>query len=168
MFTVCKWHRASYDGAVKATGERPFVLTRAGFSGVQRYSAVWTGDNVSSDAHMMLGVRLLNNLGLAGVPFCGMDIGGFTGHPDQSNQLYARFVSIGAFMPFDRIHASKNTRAQEPWAFGEWVEAVAKKYTEIRYRLLPYIYSAFYEASQTGMPVQRSLVLDHSFDPSGL
>ncbi len=156
--------RSSYEGAVKALGERPFVLTRAGFSGVQRFSAVWTGDNVSSDAHMILGVRLLNNLGLAGIPFCGMDIGGFTGQPDQSEKLYARFITLGAFMPFDRIHASKDTRSHEPWAFGEWVEDVARKYTGIRYKLLPYIYSAFYEASETGIPVQRSLALDYSFD----
>ena len=157
--------RSSYEGAVKATGERPFVLTRAGFSGVQRYAAVWTGDNNSSDEHMMLGVRLLNNLGLAGVSFCGMDIGGFTGQPDQSRKLYARFFSIGAFMPFDRVHAARDTRAQEPWAFGEGVEAVAKKYSETRYQLLPYIYSAFYESSTSGTPVQRSLALNYGFDP---
>lgn len=157
--------RSSYDGAVKALGERPFVLTRAGYSGVQRYSAVWTGDNVSSDEHMLLGVRLINNLGLAGIPFCGMDVGGFTGYPDQSNELFARFFTIGSFMPFDRLHVEKDTRAQEPWNFGEWVEAIAKKYTEIRYQLLPYLYSTFYEASQTGIPVQRSLTMNYGFDP---
>lgn len=157
--------RASYEGAVKHLNERPFVLSRAGFAGIQRYSAIWTGDNVSSDAHMLLGVRLINNIGLSGVPFCGMDIPGFSGGGLLDNELYARFVSIGAFSPFFRIHAARNTRAQEPWAFGEWVEETAKEYTEIRYQLLPYIYSCFYESTQNGMPVQRSLGFVNAFDP---
>jgi alpha-glucosidase len=157
--------RASYEGAVNSMNERPFLLTRAGFSGIQRYSAVWTGDNVSTDEHMMLGVRLINNIGIGGIAFCGMDIPGFSGGDQLNNELYARFVSIGAFSPFYRIHAAKNTRAQEPWNFGEWVEDVAKKYTEIRYQLLPYIYSSFYESTQSGLPVQRSLSLFSSFDP---
>ncbi len=156
--------RSSYEGSLASMDERPFVLTRAGFAGVQRYSAVWTGDNVSSDAHMMLGVRLLNNIGMSGISFCGMDIPGFSGGNQLTNELFARYVSIGAFNPFFRLHAAKNTRAQEPWNFGEWAEAVAKKYIFIRYQLLPYIYSAFYESTQTGIPVQRSLALEHTFD----
>ncbi|MFN4902441.1 MAG: TIM-barrel domain-containing protein, partial [Ignavibacteria bacterium] len=88
--------RATFEGTKELLkGERPFILTRAGFSGVQRYSAVWTGDNVSSDDHMMLGVRMLSSLGLVGVPYVGMDIGGFSGNP--SKELFARWISIGAF-----------------------------------------------------------------------
>lgn len=73
--------KTSYEGAIAALKERPFNLSRSGFAGIQRYSALWTGDNRSSDEHMMLGIRLLNSLGLSGVPFSGMDIGGFIGTP---------------------------------------------------------------------------------------
>lgn len=157
--------RASYEAARDMTLERPFVLTRAAFAGIQRYSALWTGDNVSSDSHMLLGTRMLNNLGISGVPFCGMDIPGFSGGKELDNELYARFVSIGAFQPYFRIHAAKNTRAGEPWSFGEWVEEIAKKYITLRYKLIPYIYSEFYHASLTGIPVQRSLSIGYEFDP---
>lgn len=155
--------RASYEGAVKhLNGKRPFVLTRAAFSGVQRYSAVWTGDNVASDTHMMLGIRMLNSMGLAGMPFVGMDVAGFSG--GATNELFARWTSIAAFSPFFRFHSAKNTKAGEPWNYAEWVEDAAKEYIETRYRLIPYIYSVFYEASKTGMPVQRTLAISHPFD----
>jgi alpha-glucosidase len=72
--------RSTYEGSKALLGgKRPFVLTRAGYSGVQRYSAIWTGDNVPTDEHMMLGVRLVNSMGLAGMPFSGPDVGGFSG-----------------------------------------------------------------------------------------
>ena len=87
-------------------GKRPFVLTRAGYAGMQRYTAIWTGDNQSNDDHMLLGVRLLNSFGLSGVSFTGMDIGGFSGNPSQN--LYIRWMQIGAFIPMYRGHASFN------------------------------------------------------------
>ncbi|MFN5094879.1 MAG: TIM-barrel domain-containing protein, partial [Ignavibacteria bacterium] len=109
--------RATFEGTKELLkGERPFILTRAGFSGVQRYSAVWTGDNVSSDDHMMLGVRMLSSLGLVGVPYVGMDIGGFSGNP--SKELFARWISIGAFAPLSRAHVCVDNKDQEPWSFG--------------------------------------------------
>jgi len=154
--------RATYNGTKKLMGKRPLILTRAGFSGVQRYSAVWTGDNVASDEHMLLGVRLVNSLGLAGVPFAGYDVGGFSGEATQA--LFARWISIGAFSPFFRGHSMVNSRDAEPWAFGEEVEEISRNYINLRYALLPYLYSCFYEASQTGMPVVRSLAIDHAFD----
>lgn len=156
--------RASYEGTRKLLGDkRPFILTRAGFSGVQRYAAVWTGDNVSSDEHMMLGVRLLNSMGLSGIAYTGMDVGGFTG--GASKELFGRWVSIGAFSPFFRIHSAVDTKESEPWSYGEKIEAINKNYISLRYRLLPYFYSAFAEAHTTGMPVQRSLAIQHSFLP---
>lgn len=159
-----KMAQSTFEGTKKImNGKRPFVLTRAGFSGVQRYSAVWTGDNVSSDDHMMSGVRLLNSMGLTGIPFVGMDVGGFTGGP--SKELFARWISIGAFSPFFRIHAAIDTKEQEPWSFGERVEEINKNYIQLRYQLMPYIYSTFYESSQTGMPVSRSLAIHYTHDP---
>jgi alpha-glucosidase len=155
--------RATFEGTKELLkGERPFILTRAGFSGVQRYSAVWTGDNVSSDDHMMLGVRMLSSLGLVGVPYVGMDIGGFSGNP--SKELFARWISIGAFAPLSRAHVCVDNKDQEPWSFGERVEDIARNYLNLRYMMLPYIYSSFYQAHQNGIPIWRSLAIEYPFD----
>jgi alpha-glucosidase len=154
--------RASYEATKDLLGKRPFVLTRAGYAGIHRYSAVWTGDNVSSDEHMLLGVRLLNSLSVSGVPFVGTDIGGFTGNPTK--ELFGRWISIGAFSPFMRIHAAIDTKDAEPWAFGERIEAICKNYIKLRYKLLPYLYSGFYENTQTGMPIQRTLAIAFPHD----
>lgn len=155
--------RSTYEAAKSLlNGRRPFNLTRSGFSGVQRYSAVWTGDNVSYDEHMLLGVRLVNSLGLTGVAFAGYDAGGFVGEPNS--KLFARWISIAALSPFFRGHSMINTRDAEPWSFGEEVEQICRNFIKLRYLLMPYIYSLFAEASQTGMPVQRSLTLYWPFE----
>lgn len=153
---------ASYDGAKAAFGKRPFILSRSGYSGIQRYSAMWTGDNRAEDSHMLLGVRLLNSLGLSGVPFTGMDIGGFTGN--GSPTLYARWIQIGAFNPYFRSHTGVNTKSAEPWTFGEEVLEISRNYINLRYKLIPYLYSAFYDATQTGRPLMRTLAINYTFD----
>jgi alpha-glucosidase len=155
--------RSTYEGTkALLAGKRPFNLTRSAYSGVQRYAAVWTGDNVAYDEHMILGVRLVNSMGLAGIAFTGYDVGGFVG--DANNKLFARWVSIGAFSPFFRGHSMINSRDSEPWAYGEEVEQISRNYIKFRYQLLPYIYSLFHEAATTGMPVQRSLAIDYTHD----
>lgn len=155
--------RSSYEAAKSSLkNERPFNLTRSGYSGIQRYSAVWTGDNVAYDDHMLLGVRLVSSMGLSGIAFAGYDVGGFVG--DANTKLFARWVSIGAFSPFFRGHSMINSRDAEPWAYGEEVEQISRNYIKFRYQLLPYIYSLFYEASKTGMPLQRSLAIDYPHD----
>ncbi|MCC5920456.1 MAG: glycoside hydrolase family 31 protein [Cyclobacteriaceae bacterium] len=160
-----KMSQSTFEGTRKLLkGERPFILTRAGFSGIQRYSAVWTGDNVATDEHMMLGVRLVNSLGLTGVPYAGYDVGGFEGDPTVD--LYGRWLSIGAFSPFFRGHTQINTRSAEPWTYGEEVEEIVRNYINMRYRLTPYLYSTFFEATHTGLPISRSLAIDHAFDPN--
>jgi alpha-glucosidase len=155
--------RSTYEGAKQnSPNKRVFNLTRAGFSGIQRYAAVWTGDNVADDEHMLLGVRLVNSLGLAGVAFSGYDIGGFAG--DADSQLFARWISIGAFAPFFRGHSMINSRDSEPWAYGEEVEEISRNYINLRYKIMPYIYSAFYQAHEKGIPVARSLAIYHPHD----
>ncbi len=155
--------RSSYEGARKfMNGQRPFVLTRAGYSGLQRYTAIWTGDNQSNDDHMLLGVRLLNSMGLSGISFAGMDIGGFGGNPTQN--LYTRWMEIGAFCPMFRGHTAIYTNHTEPWSFGEISEDIVRRYIGFRYQLMPYLYSCFYESSQSGMPVMRSLSIDYALD----
>lgn len=156
--------RSTYEGAKKhLKGKRPFNLTRAGYSGVQRYAAVWTGDNVAYDEHMILGARMISNMGLAGIAFAGCDIGGFVG--DTHSKLFARWITLGAFSPFFRVHAMINSRDSEPWTYGEEVEQISRNYIKFRYQLLPYLYSLFYEATQTGLPVQRSLAIDYPHQP---
>jgi len=154
--------RSSYEAARQALQQRPFILTRAGYAGMQRYTALWTGDNRAEDDHMLAGIRLLSSLGMSGVAFTGMDIGGFTGNPTPA--LYTRWMQLGAFVPYFRNHTALNTRAAEPWSFGEDVLEISRNYINLRYRLLPYLYSSFYEASQTGMPVVRSLAIDYTHD----
>lgn len=155
--------RATYEGTKALLGnERPFILTRAGYNGIQRYSAVWTGDNQSNDDHMMAGIRLLNSMGLTGIPNVGMDVGGFTGGP--SKELFARWMSISAFTPFFRAHVAIDNKSQEPWSFGERVEQICRNYISLRYRMLPDLYSSFHESSQTGMPVMRSMAVQYPFE----
>jgi len=154
--------RSSYEGMKAATGQRPFMLTRSGFAGLQRYSAIWTGDNRAEEDHMLLGVRLLNSLGISGIPFTGMDVGGFTGTPTQS--MYARWMQIGAFSPYFRNHAAVDTKASEPWTFGDDVLDISRNYVNLRYRLMPYLYSAFHDAAASGEPVNRSLAIDYTHD----
>lgn len=152
--------RSTYEGTKALLGgKRPFNLTRSSYSGIQRYSAVWTGDNVAYNEHMMLGVRMVSNMGLGGIAFAGYDVGGFVG--DATTKLFARWVSLGAFSPFFRGHSMINSRDTEPWAYGEEVEQISRNYIKFRYQLLPYIYSLFHDASQTGLPVQRSLAIDY-------
>lgn len=156
--------RSTYEGTkALLQGKRPFNLTRAGYAGVQRYGAVWTGDNVAYDEHMMLGVRMISSMSLSGLAFSGYDVGGFVG--EANPRLFARWVSIGAFSPFFRGHSMINSRDSEPWAYGEEVEQISRNYIRFRYQLLPYLYSLFYDASSTGMPVQRSLAVTHTHNP---
>ncbi|HVI46676.1 MAG TPA: TIM-barrel domain-containing protein [Chitinophaga sp.] len=156
--------RASYEGAREELKKRPFLLTRAAYAGSQRYSALWTGDNRAEDDHMLLGIRLMNSLGVSGMAFTGMDIGGFTGNPSVA--LYTRWMQIGAFIPYFRNHTGVNTKSAEPWAFGEEALEISRNYINLRYRLLPYLYSTMYEATRTGMPVMRTLALNNTFDPN--
>ncbi len=144
--------------------ERPFVLTRAGFAGGQRYAAVWTGDNVASWDHLALGVRMMLGLGLSGVAFNGTDVGGFEGTP--TGELFARWIQVGAFSPFFRSHTAHGTPAQEPWAFGERIETISRDAIRFRYRLLPYLYTLFREAHTSGAPIMRPLFWHHQADPN--
>jgi alpha-glucosidase len=158
--------RASYEGARQHLNERPFILSRSGYAGLQRFSAIWTGDNRAEDSHMLQGVRLLNSLGLSGVSFTGMDIGGFAGSP--SIQLYSKWMQLGAFIPYFRNHSASDTKSAEPWTFGKDVLDVARNYINLRYQLMPYLYSTFYESTDNGIPVMRSLAINYTFDPKVL
>jgi alpha-glucosidase len=155
--------RSAQEGSTfQNPDKRPFVLTRSGFAGIQRYAAAWTGDNVASEEHMLAGIRLVNSLGLSGVSFAGYDVGGFAG--EASKSLFARWMSIGAFAPFYRAHSMINSNDSEPWAFGEEVEEISRNYMKLRYRLLPTIYSKFYSSSNSGLPLSESLAVQFTQD----
>jgi alpha-glucosidase len=153
--------RSAQEGSIiQNPHKRPFVLTRSGFSGIQRYAAAWTGDNVASEEHMLAGIRLINSLGLSGVSFAGYDVGGFAG--EASKSLFARWMSIGAFAPFYRAHSMINSNDAEPWAFGEEVEEISRNYMKLRYRLLPTLYSKFHARTHSGLPISESLAIQFS------
>ncbi|EON75428.1 Alpha-glucosidase [Lunatimonas lonarensis] len=155
--------RSTREGSLQhADNKRPFVLSRSGYAGIQRDAAVWTGDNVASDEHMLAGIRLVNSLGLSGVSFSGFDVGGFAGNTNP--KLFARWISLGAFSPLFRAHSMINSNDSEPWSFGEEVEEIAKNYIRLRYKLLPTIYAAFYKSCSSGLPVAKSLAIDYAFD----
>ena len=145
--------------------ERPFVITRAAYAGIQRYSMVWTGDNQSLWEQFAGSIPECLNLSLSGVAFCGPDVGGFG--RNCTGELLARWTQAGAFFPFFRNHTAMGTRRQEPWTFGKEVEDICRRYISLRYRLLPYFYNLFREATQDGTPIMRPLFWDFPDDPHG-
>jgi alpha-glucosidase len=168
-----QWHnaygllmsKATFEGLKRLRpNERPFVLTRSGYAGIQRYSAVWMGDNHSWWVHLFTHMPILMGMGLSGVPFVGCDVGGFSG--DSNGELLARWTQVGALTPFFRNHAAQGTRDQEPWAFGPEIEAICRRYMELRYELMPFLYNEFRRAAQTGLPIMRPLLLEYPIDPA--
>ncbi|KAL9447789.1 hypothetical protein AB3S75_015295 [Citrus x aurantiifolia] len=141
--------RSTYEGMKLADKDkRPFVLTRAGFIGSQRYAATWTGDNVSNWEHLHMSISMVLQLGLSGQPLSGPDIGGFDGN--ATPRLFGRWMGIGAMFPFCRGHTESDSIDHEPWSFGEECEEVCRLALKRRYRLLPHIYTLFYMAHTTG------------------
>jgi alpha-glucosidase len=155
--------RGTYEGLRRLSpNERPFVLTRAGYAGTQRYSAAWTGDNVSSWEHLAMAIPMCLNFGLSGQPFVGPDIGGFIGSP--TGEMYTRWLQYGAFLPLCRSHSVKGSINKEPWEYGDEYEKINKKFIELRYQLLPFLYTEFYKASVSGIPIMRPLMLEFPDD----
>ena len=170
--SMARLHNAYANGMNMATRsafaryrpeERGFVLTRAGYAGVQRHAAVWTGDNSSWWEHIGLMQPMFMNVGLSGVPFVGGDVGGF--QFNAGPELYARWIAAACLVPFFRAHSALDTEDHEPWSFGEDVLSIARRFVELRYRLLPYLYTLFEEASCSGTPIMRPLVWEFPDDP---
>ena len=149
--------RATQEGLRRAAPDRrPFVITRSAYAGTQRYSSAWTGDIQSTWEHLKIGNGQCQRLSLSGYSFVGTDIGGFSGRSD--GELFVRWLQMGVFHPFCRVHSSGDENEQEPWSFGDPYTAVAKKFIELRYRILPYLYTVFEEHVRLGTPMLRSLV----------
>lgn len=154
---------ATYEAQTAARpDERPFVVSRSGYAGIQRYAAMWLGDNRSSWDQLLASIPMTLGMGLSGVPFVGADVGGWD--DDCTGELLVRWTQLGAFLPFFRNHCALGRHPQEPWAFGPEVEACCRAAIELRYRFLPYLERQFEAANRTGMPIARPLWLGHPED----
>lgn len=150
--------RATYEGVKKFSyPKRPFIITRSAYSGAQRYTSSWTGDNVATWEHLWIANIQAQRMSMSGMSFTGSDIGGFAEHP--TGELYARWIQLGVFHPFCRTHSSGDHGNQEPWTFGDEVVDVTRKFVSLRYQLLPYLYTMFWEYAEDGIPMLKPLVL---------
>ncbi len=148
--------RATFEGLHElAPDKRPFAITRAGYAGVQRYSAVWSGDNDATWDHLALTIPLLTNLSISGVSFVGADVGGFAA--TTTPELYTRWLQAAALTPFFRTHSANDTEQREPWTYGGDYERINRASIELRYRLLPYLYTLFAQNETSGLPPLRPL-----------
>jgi alpha-glucosidase (family GH31 glycosyl hydrolase) len=173
--------------------QRPYALHRNGFAGMQRYASfLWSGDVYSTWETLKTHVPIAINTGLTGIPYWGTDIGGFVPTKEFTAELYLRWFQFGTFCTLFRCHGRAwklrlpwgwNTGETGPTEIGGYngsalpdpselhnaqVEPICRKYLELRYRMLPYLYSAVREATHTGMPVMRSLWLHYPDDPEAV
>lgn len=157
--------RSTFEGVLRLRPEdRPFVISRAGYAGIQRYAAKWTGDNHATFAAVALNIPMFTTLGLSGQTFVGADIPGYTGRADA--ELLVRAYQTSIFTPFLRNHTSIDQYDNEPWRHGAHAEAIVRKFLRLRYALLPFLYTTVEEAHRTGLPVFRPLVLNFPGDES--
>ncbi|OXB21822.1 glycosyl hydrolase [Flavobacterium tructae] len=149
--------RATYHGVKRFVyPKRPFVITRSAYSGAQRYTSSWTGDNVATWEHLWIANIQVQRMSISGMGFTGSDIGGFAEQP--TGELYARWIQLGVFHPFCRTHSSGDHGNQEPWAFDEEVINITRKFVSLRYQLLPYLYTMFWQYIEEGVPMLKPLV----------
>lgn len=176
--------RASYDGLKDLQpAKRPFLLGRASFSGGQRFAALWTGDNVASWEHLQIANRQCIRMAISGFSMVGTDIGGFVNDPTP--ELLTRWLQLAVFHPLMRIHSMGNNtdgaaeaeaeevkkaeelnrQDQEPWVHGKEHTKRNRKAIQMRYQLLPYLYTAFRNHVETGVPVLRNMFFYDQQDP---
>ena len=163
--TALSMHQAIFEAHRQyAPQQRVFILSRSAFPGSQRYGVgLWSGDVDMTFSSLRKQIAVGLNTGMAGMPLWGTDIGGFGFAGQCTPELYVRWFQFGAFSPLCRPHGDQ-TELREPWQFGPEVEAICRKYLTLRYRLLPYIYTAAHEACTSGLPLMRPLVLEFPTD----
>jgi alpha-glucosidase (family GH31 glycosyl hydrolase) len=173
--------------------ERPYALHRNGYAGMQRYgSFLWSGDVYSTWETLKVHIPLAVNTGLTGIPYWGTDIGGFVPTKEFTAELYLRWFQFAAFCPLFRAHG-RTWKLRLPWGWNTGdpgpveirnyggaatpeaselhnaaVEPICRKYLELRYRMLPYLYSAVRECATTGLPILRALWLHYPEDPKAV
>ncbi|MFF4754264.1 TIM-barrel domain-containing protein [Streptomyces sp. NPDC002514] len=147
---------AAYEGLRELSPrERPFLLSRSGWAGMQRYGGAWSGDVATGWPGLRASLSLVLGLGLCGVPYSGPDVGGFDGSP--SPELFLRWFQLGAYLPLFRTHAGLRAGRREPWEFGDEVLEHARAALLARRRLLPYFVTLAHLARRTGAPYVRPL-----------
>ena len=177
-------NRMYWEGPqIDRPNERPYALHRNGYAGMQRYASfLWSGDVYSTWETLKTHVPIALNTALSGIPYWGTDIGGFVPTPEFTAELYVRWFQFGAFCPLFRCHG-RTWKLRLPWGWNTGdpgpveinnyngaaipdssqlhdarVEPICRKYLELRYRMLPYLYSAVHECATTGMPIMRASV----------
>ncbi|CAG0886935.1 unnamed protein product [Darwinula stevensoni] len=157
-------HMSTHKGhLLRSNGQlRPFILTRAAFVGSQRYAAIWTGDNMAKWEHLKATIPMCISLSLAGMSFCGADVGGF--FQDPSEELLIRWYQAAVFQPFLRVHSHIDTKRREPWLFSENALRIFRDTIRKRYSYLPLWYTLFYENEIKGMPPMRPLWMEYPTD----
>ena len=187
-------NRMYWEGPqIDRPNERPYALHRNGYAGMQRYASfLWSGDVYSTWETLKTHIPIALNTALSGIPYWGTDIGGFVPTPEFTAELYIRWFQFGAFCPLFRCHG-RTWKLRLPWGWNtgdpgpveirnyggaaipdssqlhdEHVEPICRKYLELRYRLLPYLYSAVRECATTGMPIMRALWLHFPDDPKAV
>jgi len=149
-------NQAGYAGLRRLRpDQRPFILSRAGWVGMQRAAWTWTGDIETSWAILRQTIACVLGLGLCGQPYAGPDVGGFSGSP--SPELFVRWFQLASYLPFFRTHSSIGLPKREPWEFGEPALSILRRSLHDRLRLLPYWYTLAWQASQDGAPIVRPL-----------
>jgi alpha-D-xyloside xylohydrolase len=152
------YNRMVFEVTQEIKGEG-VVWSRSGWAGNQRYPTCWSGDPACEWDSMAFTLRGGLSLGLSGVPFWSHDVGGYRGHPTE--KLYIRWAQFGMFCSHTRCHGESQ---REPWFFGDRALDIFRRYARLRYQLFPYIYSCAHEASKTGIPVLRAMLLEFSDD----
>ena len=152
---------ATYEGMLRA-GKKPFVLSRAGYAGIQRYAAVWTGDVVASWEGLKAALMAVLGLSSSGVHMVGADIGGFAGYSDP--ELIVRWYQASIFFPFFRAHKGKEGNDTELFALPARHREAVVEVIKLRYKFLPYLWHLAWEAHLTGRPILRPLPLEFPDD----
>lgn len=160
-FYALAYQKVVFEASREVRGADAMIWCRSAFIGSQQYPVHWAGDVLCDYEHMAGQLRALLGAGMSGFPFFSHDIGGFVGDPTPD--LFARWFQFGMFSSHARIHGSAR---REPWDYGEEIAALCQEYLQLRYSLLPHIYSAAVESCKTGEPICKALVLDYSDDPT--
>lgn len=182
-------NRMYWEGPLRERpNERPWALHRNGYAGLQRYGWLWSGDIDSNWKAFAAQIPVGLNTGLTGIPYWGTDTGGFVPTEQYTGELYVRWFQFSTFCPLFRSHG-RTWKLHLPWGWntGETgpietpnvpldpkelhnaqVEPICQKYLDLRYQLLPYLYSAVRESHDTGMPIMRALWLHYPNDPQAV
>lgn len=155
--------QAGYEGLHDIQPDkRPWILSRAGWAGLQKYSWTWTGDIETSWEALRVTIPMIIGLGLSGHSFSGVDIGGFSGSP--TGELFLRWFQMATFFPFFRTHSAIGTKPREPWVYGEQITDIVRRFLNLRYMLIPYLYTLSWQSCQTGLPIVRPLFWENLQD----